>query len=204
MGYDHFMFVEPAPTEYICPLCQKVYSGASKGACGHVLCTGCWIKRKDKKIECPICPQKQKIDAGALILDTPINDAVRNLMTCCDYEGCSEHIPLRERDEHLKVCKHRNDIKRTTIKSDQSDTESESMFNIKDKEEEEDAARRKTRRKRKRLTLLAASLCIYFVFSYFGIPVDPYIWCGVSKIGHLETASNESTSNEISKLIEEP
>ena len=163
MGYEHYIFAEAIASKFVCAFCQKVYFDAKSGPCGHILCTNCWIINADATIDCPLCPQTQKIEANTLINEGDINQVISSFKTCCKYRGCTEHILLQEREEHIKVCKHK-DTKESLVISDMTSCNTEAS--------EEERERKKIKRIKILCIKLGLTLCIYAMFAVAGVVPD--------------------------------
>ena len=182
MGYKHIIFAGSIPSTLICPYCQEVYLDAKSGPCGHILCTNCWIKNEDQTFDCPICPETQKFEVSNLVNETDTNQVISNLPTCCKYEDCPDHVPLHEREKHIKDCKHSANTKKSII------IPVSNSANV-EEEDEEERERRKARRIKSLFIRLCLSLAIYFLFAVFGVVPDPALmripFCGVDENGQL-------------------
>lgn len=196
MRHDQLKFAEVIPTEYTCPYCQKVYSEARKGPCGHVLCTGCWIDGDNDKKVCPLCPIKEEYPAEQIVLETTINRIVGKLSTSCTYEGCFKDIPLHCRERHLETCDCRDDIGKLFIAPDQ-DIQSRRLSSM-----WENSSR--TIIVLKVITLGA----LITVFTYLGVPMEKYMFAfqcflfggDAAQIGNVGPSSISSRPFDHSKL----
>lgn len=186
MGHDPSIFHDSVPIEYICPQCKGVYCDPRAGPCGHVLCLSCW-KHSDKNLSCPLCPHLSSFGDDSLIHEADLNKIICDLSTWCSYEGCSFHPPLHEREDHIRVCKNRNDIKKKTTVPEQNYTEID-LGDIDDGFRLEVRERRKMTRMRKFFIRFAISLVIYGIFAFFGLSPDQYLmdmnkrFCGVDDL----------------------
>lgn len=191
MGYDQYIFYDPVQIKHTCPKCHKVFLDAKAAPCGHILCASCYIQ-KDQNLLCPLCPNSKELDNSSFHPITEINAEIQTLETWCEYEGCHEHVTLAQRELHLRECKHRNDIKRTTITLDQEREDTEDNSEDENLNEEE-RRRAKLKRLRRILIRLSITLCVYgIVVVATGIfPHDTGLlppdtpWCGVGQNGEF-------------------
>lgn len=190
MGYEDYIFYEPKQSRHICPQCTLIYLDARKAPCGHTLCASCY-QEKDHLKYCPLCPTIKGFEDTSLIISTEINEEIRNLTTWCEYEGCLEHVPLCDRDKHLKECKHKNDIKRVRVIPDQNHSDAEEEQE--DPSEEEQRRRAKLKRLKRIIFRLTVTLCVYgVIIAATGlVPHDTGLlppdtaWCGVGENGQF-------------------
>lgn len=180
MGFQKVIFFEGVPLEYICMHCQDVLEAAESAPCGHTLCAACFIKRGRKARICPLCPETL-LDKSKILRLTEINEQINKLTTWCNYEGCHEHVPLLDRQKHLRECPRRNDIKKSYVRPDHVVQEMG--------EGSENTPEDKSKQRRRMLYRIGASLCLYGVFTTVGLPgdriADSIPWCGVEDLRHF-------------------
>lgn len=174
MGYDNHIFYETVPSDYICIHCQSVLCEALASPCGHVLCTSCWIQHENKKLSCPLCTEKEALEPEDFIKLVLIDEDINSMTTWCSYEGCHEHLPLQEREKHLKECQHRNKFRKTNVRPDHT------IIEMGDDTGEEPET--KGERLRKVVFRVCASLGVWALFAAIssavpGAPLSGFEWC---------------------------
>jgi hypothetical protein len=182
MGFEKSIFFEDVPLEYICMHCQEVLEKAEAAPCGHILCTACFIKRGRKRMFCPLCAQPQTpLEQSKFVKLPEVDEQISKLTTWCNFKDCHEHVPLCQRDNHLKECLRRNNIKKKIIQSDHADIEAG--------EESDENVVERGKKKKRMLYRIGASLCLYAVFATIGLPGDHILdgiqWCGVEDFNHF-------------------
>lgn len=72
-------FSDIVETEMNCSICSELFVSAITLGCSHTFCQECITTWKRKKKECPICRNKIKSEAKALVIDNFIEKMVQNL-----------------------------------------------------------------------------------------------------------------------------
>ena len=113
MGYPRHIFTSGVSPDLLCLSCEDVFKNPWTSACGHTLCRQCWLNRvhideqtQTEMVVCMHCRHKNIQGPDQLKFDADTYTFVMNLMTRCGNSECGRHMPLKDRDLHMEVCKH--------------------------------------------------------------------------------------------------
>jgi len=105
-GYNSDIFVDKKDlAEYRCGICTSVLRNpAETELCGHLFCSGCWVKlpKSGDNRDCPICKKKTKVHITKFL-----QRKINSFKTKCQHQGCDWEGPLKSRKEHLSACQKR-------------------------------------------------------------------------------------------------
>lgn len=104
MGQSESIFAVKVKRDIICPECKHVYNTPLVGACGHILCQGCWyVVTYEGYVLCPLCELPLPVSKFYVLPNVILKDRVDELPTKCDYLHCQEILPLKLRQHHIQV-----------------------------------------------------------------------------------------------------
>lgn len=104
MGQSKSVFAVKVERDIICPECKHVYNTPLVGACGHILCQGCWyVVTYEGYVLCPLCVSPLPICKFYVSPNLILKERVDELPTKCDYLHCRKILPLKLRQQHIQV-----------------------------------------------------------------------------------------------------
>lgn len=104
MGQSKSVFAVKVERDLICQECKHVYNTPLVGACGHILCQGCWyVVTYEGYVLCPLCVLPLPASQFYVLPNVILKERVDELPTKCDYLHCREIVPLKQRQQHIHV-----------------------------------------------------------------------------------------------------
>jgi TNF receptor-associated factor 4 len=106
-GYDYSFVDNEKSSEYTCPICALVLRDPVQTSCGHLFCSSCLAKLKNRNrngFTCPTC--RTNLTKNNYFLDERVSRHIKSLQVYCKnkHNGCQWTGNLNNIENHVKWC----------------------------------------------------------------------------------------------------